>query len=165
MSNFRERLRTLKSGLSDRQIFLRLRFIRCPLWGWLQAFFALLAVLASVVGYTEKTINDKRLAPESVIYLVRKTFPKGFFWAMFFCQDVTDHCTLAGSALWCRDHSTPPLLGSKHGMGSLGFRWSYADNNGVLATGANCTTVQLARLIAGVKKAGLDVHDVSLARG
>ena len=65
----------------------------------------------------------------------------------------------------CRDHSAPPLLGSKHGMGSLGFRWSYADNFGVLARGANCTNVHLARLIAGVKKAGLDFHDISLASG
>ena len=45
----------------------------------------------------------------------------------------------------CRDHSTPPLLGSKHGMGSLGFRWPCADNFGVLARGANCTSVHLAR--------------------
>ena len=46
-----------------------------------------------------------------------------------------------------------------------GFRWSYADNFGVLARGANCTNVHLARLIAGVQKAGLDVHDISLASG
>ena len=31
--------------------------------------------------------------------------------------------------------------------------------------GGNCTDVHLARLIAGVQKAGLDVHDISLARG
>ena len=35
---------------------------------------------------------------------------------------------------------------------------------GVLARGADCTNVHLARLIAGVKKAGLDAHDISLAR-
>ena len=60
-----------------------------------------------------------------------------FSWAMFFCQVVTDHCTLTSSAdsplFVCRDHSTPPLFGSKHCMGSAGFRWSYADNVGVLA--------------------------------
>ena len=50
-------------------------------------------------------------------------------------------------------------------MGSLGFRWSYADNLGVLARGADCTNVHLARLIAGVRRAGLDVHDISLASG
>ena len=33
------------------------------------------------------------------------------------------------------------------------------------ARGANCTDVHLARLIAGVQKAGLDVHDISLASG
>ena len=61
-------------------------------------FFALLAVLASEVGYTVKTIDQKRLAPDSLIYLVPATLPMGFSWAVFFCQDVTDHCTLAGSA-------------------------------------------------------------------
>ena len=45
------------------------------------------------------------------------------------------------------------------------FRWSYADNFGVLARGANCTNVHLACLIAGVQKACLDVHDISLASG
>ena len=87
---------------------------------------------------------------------------------MFFYQDVTDHCTLAGSAdsplLLCPDHSAP-LLGGKRGVGSLGCRWSYADNSWVLARVANCTDDHLARLIAVVKKAGFDVHDISLASG
>ena len=92
--------------------------------------------------------------------------PYGFSWVMFLCQDVTDHCTLAGSAdspLFCCDQSTPPLLGGEHGMGSLGFRWSYADNFWVRTRGSNCTNVHLARLMARVKKAGLDVHDIFLA--
>ena len=88
---------------------------------------------------------------------------------MLFCQDVTDRCTLAVSAdsplFVCRDHSAPPLLGGEHGMGLVGFRWSCADNAGVLARGANRTNVFLARLIAGVQKASLDVHDISLASG
>ena len=88
---------------------------------------------------------------------------------MFFCQDVTDHCTVEGSAdslpFVCRDNSTPPLLGSKHGLGSAGFHQWYADNFWVLARGANCTHNHLARLIAGAQKAGLDVHDVVHASG
>ena len=48
-------------------------------------------------------------------------------------------------------------------IGYRGFRWSC--NLGVLARGENCTNVHLARLIAGVQKAGLDVHDASLASG
>ena len=35
----------------------------------------------------------------------------------------------------------------------------------VLARGADCTNVHLSRLIAGVKRAGLGVHDISLAMG
>ena len=65
----------------------------------------------------------------------------------------------------CRDHSTPPLLGGEHCTGSLGFRWSNADIFGSLARGANCTNVHLERLIAGVKRVGLDVHDISGASG
>ena len=34
-----------------------------------------------------------------------------------------------------------------------------------MARGANCTNVHLARLIAGVQRAGLDVHDVAQASG
>ena len=36
---------------------------------------------------------------------------------------------------------------------------------GVLARGADCTDVHLSRLIGGVKRAGLGVHDISLAMG
>ena len=50
-------------------------------------------------------------------------------------------------------------------MGSDGYRWAYAGDFWVLARGADCTDVHLARLIAGVLKAGLDVHDISLASG
>ena len=135
--------------------------------GWLQAFFALLAVLASEVGYSGKTGNQKRLAPDSLTNPVPTTLPLGFSWAVFFCQDVTDHYTPVGADspyFVCRDHSTPPLLGGKHGMGSPGFRWSFADNLRVLARGANCTHVHLARLIAGVQKTGLDVHDRTCQR-
>ena len=44
-------------------------------------------------------------------------------------------------------------------MRSLAFRWSYADNVGVLARGANSTNVHLARFIAIVERADLDVHE------
>ena len=60
---------------------------------------------------------------------------------------------------------TPPLLGTIHGVGSLGFRWSCADNFGILARGANTTNIHLERFIAGVKRTGLDVHDMSFASG
>ena len=93
---------------------------------WLQAFFALPAVLASGVCYTGETIDRRRLALDCLIYHVTTTLPLGFSWVMCFCQDVIDKCTLAGSAdshlFVGRDHSAPPLLGSKHGTGSVGFR-------------------------------------------
>ena len=119
-------------------------------------------------------IQERRLIEDVLFAILWKdpvpsTLPVGLSWTMFFCQAVTDHCTLAGSSdsslFVCRDHSASPLLGSKHGMGSVGVRWSYADNVGVLARGANCTNVHLARLLAGGKNASLDVHDKSLASG
>ena len=36
---------------------------------------------------------------------------------------------------------------------------------GVVARGEDCTNVHLARFIAGVQKAGLDIHDISRAKG
>ena len=96
-------------------------------WMVASVFFALPAVLASEVGYNgKKTVSQKRFAPDSLIYRDTTTLLMGFSWAMFFCQDVTDHCTLLGRADYplfvCRDHSTPRCLGSKYGMGSGGFR-------------------------------------------
>ena len=85
---------------------------------------------------------------------------------MFFCLDVTDHCTLAGSAASLLFVVTAPLhhcLAVCMAWDPLGFHWSYAANFGVLGRGANCTKVHLARLIAGVQIDGLDVHDISLA--
>ena len=112
---------------ADSCMFCR-SFLSCPLFS------------QSEVGYTGKTVDQTRLAPDSLLCPVPTILPIGFYWAMFFCQDVTDHGTLAGGAgspLFVCDHSTPPLLGSKHGMGSLGFRWSYADIFGVLARGTS----------------------------
>ena len=65
--------------------------------GWLQAFFALPPGLASEVGYTGRTVERKRLFSDSLICPVPTTLPMVFSWAMFFCQDVWNHCTLAGS--------------------------------------------------------------------
>ena len=45
--------------------------------GWLQAFFPLSNVLASEVGCAYKTVNQKRLAPESFVYPVPTTLPIG----------------------------------------------------------------------------------------
>ena len=152
MSNFRERLRALWNWFAgSADIKNAFHQMRNP--GWLLASFALPPVLASEVDYTGKAIDRRRHAPDSLIHPFA-TIPMGFSSAIIFCQDVPDHCNLAGSAdspCFCRDHSTPPLLGSKHDMGSLGFCWSSADNFGVLARGANCTDVHLARLIAGVE--------------
>ena len=86
MSNFRERLRTLNNwfvGSADtKHAFHQIRIPE-----WLQSFFVLPAVLASGVGYTGKTINQLRLVPDSLIYLVFTTFPNVFSWAMSFCGE------------------------------------------------------------------------------
>ena len=119
-------------------------------------------------GYSGEKIDPKRLVPDFLICRIPATLPMGSSWAMFFCQDVTDHCTLSGSAdcplLVCRDQSKPLLLGSEPGMGSCGLRWSYADKFWILPLGENCTDVHLARLNAVVQRASLDVLDISLAR-
>ena len=108
ISNFRERLKTLRTGLWD-WLILRMRFhqMRIPGCGC-KRFFELSAVLASEVGYTGKT-NHERLASNTLICPVPSKLPMDFTWAMLFRQDVTDQCTLARSADYplfvCRDHT------------------------------------------------------------
>ena len=53
---------------------------------FLQMRIVLSTVLASVVGYTEKSIEHERLAPDSLIYRVLTTLPMGSSWAMFFSR-------------------------------------------------------------------------------
>ena len=120
---------------------------------WLLAVFALPTLLASDVGNKGKTLDQKRLVSDSLINLVLTKLPTGFSLAIFSVK--TSRIT----------HSTPPLLGSRRGLGFAGFRWSYADNLGVAARGADCANFLLARLIAGVQKASLDIHDTSPASG
>ena len=138
--------------------------IRIP--GWLQASFALPAALAFEVGYTGKTVERRRIAPDSVEKLPTRHFQWVFSWAMFFCQDITDHCTLAEKCGFSSLRLLPPLRTTTARQQTRhGIRWWYADNFGVLARGANCANVHLARLIAVVQKTGPDVHDTSRANG
>ena len=133
---------------------------------WLQAFFFLHSPKFS---HTGKMIDQKRFAPDSPIYSVLATLLLVLYGRRFFCQDVTDrslhaHRECRFPHFVRRGHYSPLLLGSKNGLGSAGSRWSYADNFGVLAPGADCTEVHLARLVADLQKADLDVHDISLQR-
>ena len=64
---------------------------------------------------------------------------------MSFCEDVTDHCTIAGSP----------------GQSCHGILVSI----GRTLTTLRCADVHLARFIEGVQNTGLDVHDISLASG
>ena len=126
MSNSRRRLWTLRTGLSVRLI-LTTRSIRCSSLDGCRHFLPCpLFSHLEFVTQEKRSIDRRRLALDSLIYPVPTTLPLGFSWVMCFCQDVTDKCTLAGSAdsplFVGRDHSAPPLLGSKHGTGSVGFR-------------------------------------------
>ena len=137
---------------------------------WLQEFCALPAVLTSEAGYTGKMVDQRRLAPDSLVYPVRTTLSIGFSWAIFSVKRsritarTREVLTLLFSVV-VTDHSTPLMLGCENGLGYAGFHWSCADNFGVLARGADCTSVHLARRIAGVQKAGVHVHDMSFASG
>ena len=126
--------------------------------GWLHTFFALPAVLASEVGHTGKNVDQKRLVPDSLMYLVRYDTPDGFSWEMFFCQDVTDHCTVTRSAdfplSFGRD--TAARLQTWHGsvLTTLGF-WLVALS----------ALTFILHVLLQVQKAALDVHNISLASG
>ena len=129
--------------------------------GWLQAFFfALSSVLASEVGYSGKTISQKRLVLDSLIYPVPTTL-------VCCCQDVTDNRT--SQAVVSLFAVTIPL----HRCSEVDKAWDRlvsagrmpTISGGVLDRGVNCANVHLARLIVGAKRVGLDVHDESLADG
>ena len=81
-----------------------------------------------------KTIDRGRLAPVFFVISYLHDTANGLFWSDVFCHDVTGHGTIVGnvdsSLFVCRGHSAPPLLDSKHGIGSVGFRCSCADSFG-----------------------------------
>ena len=136
-------LRTLRTSLSV-QLTSRIRSIRCVSLHGYRRVFALPAVLASEVRNTGKNNQPETTCFRFLDIPVPTTLSMGCSWAMFLCQDVTDHwlsreVLILLFSFFCRDCSTPPLFGSEHGMGSLGFRWSHADNFRVLARGENCT--------------------------
>ena len=68
----------------------------------------------------------------------------GFFLGCVFCPDVTDHCMFPGNAdsplFVCRDHSSPPLFGSKHGMGSWAFAGRMLTISGIWLTAQTALT-------------------------
>ena len=147
MSNFRARLKTLKTGLSVRPAS-RTRFIRCGFLGGCRRFSHGL-----LFSHARSWVHRKNDGS--------KTSCSRFFDVSCSYGPLHAHGKCGFLLFVCRDHSAPPLLGGKHGMGSLGFRSSYADNFGVLVRGANSANVHLARFIAIVKRDGLDVHEVS----
>ena len=82
MSNFREAPEDAQNwfaGSAD----IKNAFHQMRIPGWLQAFFELPALLASEVGYTGKTIDQKRLAPDSLICPVPSTLPMVFLGDVF----------------------------------------------------------------------------------
>ena len=90
--------------------------------------FALPAVLAPDVGYTGKTVDQKRPAPDSLIYAVTTTLPMGFFMGDVFLSRITarsrEVLTFAATTLLHR------CLVAKMAWDPAGFRWSFADNFG-----------------------------------
>ena len=112
---------------------------------------------AAVVSHQRSSVTGKSdcvgLSPDSLIYLSLQHFQRVFLGRCSFVKmSRTTVRSLEVLIFFIRRDSAPPLLGSNHGMASLGFLWSYADNFGVLARGANCINVRLARVIAGAKR-------------
>ena len=92
MSNFTERLRTLRLGLWVAPIS-RTRFIKCTLLNGCKR-------LSHFPLFSHPRKNCQPETSYSRLFgicPVPATLLIGFSWAKFFCQDVTDHCALAGS--------------------------------------------------------------------
>ena len=147
MPSFWERLTKLRTGLSVRLIS-RMRSIRCASPDDHKRFVHCPLFFASEVGHTGKNSRPETSCSRFIDISCSCNRSDGFFLGDSFLSRCRGSLHARGSAdsplFVCRDHSTPPLLGSKHGLGSAGFRWSYADNFWVvLARGANCTNVHL----------------------
>ena len=141
----RRRARNLFVGSVDvKNAFHQMRIRR-----WRQAYFALPAVLASDLDTRGNDRQKKRLVPASLIYPVTATLPIVSSRVMFFCLDAVTtpqiRCLVA--------NLTWHLSASVGRMPTFYAFW-------LAARGADCTGVHLTRLIAGVKKAGLDVHHI-----
>ena len=91
-------------------------------------FFALRGVLASEVGYSGKRSIEDGLLPILRYVLSPTSLPMCSSWNAFFLsrRQGSLHSPEVRTPLLLPvfDHSTPPLLGSRHGMGSVGFRRS-----------------------------------------
>ena len=149
MSNFRDRLRTLKSGLWYRPI---LRSVSPD---------AHSGMVASVFG----TARCSRI--RKWFYLLLQHFHWFFRWRCFFCQDVTDHCTLAESA----DSPLFTVTTPHHLCSRANMAWDRLVSVGRMLTifgfwraGQTAPTF-ISHVSKQVKRAGFDVHDLSLASG
>ena len=124
----------------------RTRFISCAFLDGFKSVFALTAVVASEAGHVVKKINQKRLAPDSLIYPVPTTLPMCVSWTMFFCQDVADHLTLTGSADY---HLSLLVVTTPHRRCSVAnVAWDLVAFDALMLTiwvvllcGENCTNV------------------------
>ena len=95
-------------------------------------------------------IDKTRPVPDSLIYPVPATLPMGFSWAMFYCQNVTDHCTLAGSA----DLTTP-----HPGLTVANMAWDLSASDGRMPTNLKFwLSAPTALMFMSHVSSGLDVH-------
>ena len=94
--------------------------------------------------------------------------PDGFFLGDVFSVKTSRIVALSleGLTVLCVSARTTPHHRCSDANTSWVFsRWSDAHNYGVLDRGIDCTNVHFARLMAGVKGAGLNIHDISQASG
>ena len=173
MSNFMERLRTFRTGSWVRPISKNCVSSDAHSWMVASVFYPLPAVLASE-GWLHwgKTINRKTtfsrfLEKSCPVQHIQWVFLGRCFSVLLSRTTVRSREVLILLFLSRRDHSAPPVLGSQ--TCARGSAWHSVGRTltilGVLARCADCTNVHLARLIAGVQRARLDVHDISLASG
>ena len=125
MSKFRVRRRTLRTVLRVRPIS-RTRFIGSGFLDGCKRFFFFF-LQCPLFSHPKLVTQENDRTKTFLSRFFDRSCPHNscnglFFVQCFFCEDVTEHCTLAGSAsfssLFCRDHCTPLLLGIKtwHGI-------------------------------------------------
>ena len=147
----------LRTGLSVEPM-LRTRSIRCGFPGGFRRFSRPLSSYPKLWTQEKRSIEDVLLP---IVMSCPCDTASGFFLGGVFLPRC--HKSLYATRLFSSVVTRPHHPCSVASVASDSL--ASADNFGDLARGSHCTNVHLARLMAGVQKAGIDIRDTSLASG
>jgi len=151
-------LRTLRvsAGISDvKDAFRRLRMPR-----WLRPYFCLPPVRACDLGFSE--VEGQPLDKGDPVWPMPRSFPMGFSWSLFYCQDTGENLScsvpsLSSSSLLC-DRGRPLILRVFGGGRDELRHYIYVDNIGVIGLVFDAVKGALLEVTEVFTRNHLDLH-------